>query len=46
MVNQAFINHFQPIIANIDKMATEGLQATFEQIYAVFCNILPTLVDI
>ena len=46
MVNQAFMNHFQPIMANVDKMAKEGLQATFKQIYAVFCYILPTLVDI
>ena len=46
MVNQAFMNHFQPILANIDKMAKEGLQATFKQIYAVFCNILHILVNI
>ena len=36
MVNQSFLNYFQPIMANIDKMAKEGLQATFKQIYAVF----------
>ena len=46
MVKQAFMNQSQPILANIDKMAKEGLQATFKQIYAVFCNILHTLVDI
>ena len=46
MVKQAFMNQSQPILASIDKMAKEGLQATFKQINAVFCNILSTLVDI
>ena len=46
MVTQAFMDNFQPVAANIDKMAKEGLQATFKQIYADFCNILPTLVYI
>ena len=31
---------------NIDKITKKGLQATFKQIYAVFCNVLPILVDI
>ena len=44
MVTQAFMDHFKPITANIDKMAKEGLQATFKQVYAYFCNILPTSV--
>ena len=46
MVTQAFMNYFQPITANIDKMAKMGLQATFKQMYAVFCNILNILVEI
>ena len=35
MLIQAFINHIQPITANIDKMAKKGLQASFKQTYAV-----------
>ena len=46
MLTQAFINHFQPITDNIDKIAKKSLQAPFKQMYAVFCNVLPTLVDI
>ena len=45
MLTQAFINHFQPIMDNIDKMAKKSLQATFRYVYAVFCNVLPILVD-
>ena len=29
MLTQAFMNHFQPIADNIDKMAKKSLQATF-----------------
>ena len=46
MLTQAFVNHFQPIMDNIDKMARKSLQATFKQMYAVFCNVLPILVDV
>ena len=46
MLTQVFMNHFQPIMDDIDKMAKKGLQATFKQIYEVFCNVLPILVDI
>ena len=44
MLTQAFMSHFQPITANIDKMAKKGLQDTIKQMYAVFCNV--SLVDI
>ena len=46
MVTEVFITHFQPIVANIDKMAKWSLQATFKWMFAVFCNILPKLFDI
>ena len=46
MLTQAFINHFQPITDNIDKMAKKSLQATLRYMYAVLCNLLPILVDI
>ena len=46
MQTQAFMNHFQPITDKIDKMAKKSLQATFKQMYAVFCNVLPILVEI
>ena len=46
MVKLVFMNHYQPITANIDKMVKKGIHATFKQMYAVFCNILHTLVAI
>ena len=33
-------------MAIIDKMAKKDLQAIFTQMYTVFCNVLPKLVDL
>ena len=46
MLTQAFMNHSQPITDDIDKMAKKSLQATFKQMYAVFFNVFPILVNI
>ena len=39
MLTRVFMNQIQPITNNIDKMAKKSLQATFKQMYAVFCNL-------
>ena len=39
MLIQAFLNHFKPVMANIEKIAKKGLQTTFKQMYAVICNV-------